>query len=187
MTQVIREAPQPPVRQRPHTGKAARGKRPLPEIQPRIRRAIRDLVHQGLELEDAAKLHRMTAATLRLALEKPSVLALLQAEADVLIGSARPGAIHRIITLGKSAASEAVKLKANAILMDGGARKDGAATVVNVNVAQPPGYVLAIDPRYAHAITGPQPDGLRTIEHKPLTELREAPSPPPSTPRRGGG
>lgn len=186
MTSPIRGVPAP-VASPPHTGRAAATRRPVPDIKPAIRRAIRDLVHKGLEIEDAAAANNLRPSTLRLALEKPSVLALLNAEADVLKASVRPGAIHRIATLSKSAVSEAVKLKANMVLADDGKRNDGNTQVVNVHVAQPPGYVLAIDPRFAHAITGPQPDGLRTNADKPLIELTPSPPPRSTGGRQGGG
>lgn len=183
---VIREAPQAPVALPAHTGAAARRKRPVPEIVPAVRKAVRDMVHQAMELEDAARLHGIKPDRLAIALDKPSVQALLRREADVLRASARPGAIHRIIALGKSAASEAVKLKANTFLAVDPAERGGAPVQVNVNVAQPPGYVLAVDPRYAHAIAGPQPDGLRPSGHKPLIE-HDATSPSSSVPDRSRG
>jgi hypothetical protein len=74
----------------------ARNKTPAPRITPRVKRAIDAVVHQGLPWDQAAHETGLTTRTMRLAFERPHVLAYYRAQCQVLRASTTAQNIHRL-------------------------------------------------------------------------------------------
>ena len=61
----------------------ARNKTPTPRISRRMKRAIENIVHDRMALNEAAQANGFTTRTMRLALERPHVLAFYKQQVDV--------------------------------------------------------------------------------------------------------
>ena len=73
-----------------------RNKQPPLRITRRVKAAIEAMVNSGAKLDDAAREAGMTTRALRLALQKPHVLAVYRAQCDVLRNAHRARNIHRL-------------------------------------------------------------------------------------------
>lgn len=145
-----------------------RGNRNYTPVRPIVRRAVAAMIRDGLSADQAAAKVGLKPEAFYRSLAVPQVKQLLVDELDVLAESKRPRAIHRIDQLGESAASEAVKLNANKFLATKGNSDRGPMVAIQINNQQP-GYMIAVDPRYAADVgTQPQPARLTTDVPKPL-------------------
>lgn len=145
-----------------------RRNRVLAPISPRIRNAVRLMVWEGITAAEAAARIGIKPEALAQSLGVPQVKALLVDELDVLKESKRPRSIHRIDQLAERAESEAVRLNANKYLESKGSSDRGPVVNVQINNQQP-GYVIAVDPRFANVPElEQQPTRLMTPPAKPL-------------------
>jgi hypothetical protein len=74
----------------------ARNKTPKPRITPRVKAAIDGIVHDAMTWQEAANANGLTARTMRLALERPHVMAYYKAQCQVLRSSHHATNIHRL-------------------------------------------------------------------------------------------
>jgi hypothetical protein len=74
----------------------ARNKTPPARITPRVRDAIMLMVNEGLRYNEAAAQVGLTTEAMRLALQKPHVLAVYRAQCQVLRDAQRARNIHRL-------------------------------------------------------------------------------------------
>jgi hypothetical protein len=74
----------------------ARNKQPQPRITPRVKAAIDAMVERGLDYAQAAAETGLTARNMRLALERPHVLAYYRAQCHVLRSARHARNIHRL-------------------------------------------------------------------------------------------
>lgn len=90
----------------PATGKPARplGRQPASRLRvsPAVKVACNAIVYEGKELDEAAKDAGITTRALRLALERPHVLAHLKAEKEVFRGWVSAQNIHHAVKLRES-------------------------------------------------------------------------------------
>lgn len=119
-------------------------------LTPRNKAAVELMVFEGLMRSEAAAAVGLTDHALRTALNKPHVLAYLNAQMEVLRTSGRPRALHTMIELLESK-NDSTKFKAAEYLdgMNRSSHQVGATQVnvqVNNTVNVTPGYVIDLTP-----------------------------------------
>ncbi|WP_246663292.1 hypothetical protein [Rhizobium sp. WL3] len=119
-------------------------------LTPKNKAAVELMVFDGLKRSEAAAAVGLTDHALRAALNKPHVLAYLNAQMDILRTSGRPRALHTMIDLLESK-NDSTKFKAAEYLdgMNRSSHQVGATQInlqVNNTVNVTPGYVLDLRP-----------------------------------------
>jgi hypothetical protein len=123
-----------PAEQRPSKPRRVTGK---------LRVAIDAIVHQGLEMDEAAALAGMTTRNVRMALDRPWVRAHLRQERARLVDELTAANPHHLRTMRAGSPNQMVRLAAVRTLEDiGNGGGGGRGTSVNVNVNVQAGYVL---------------------------------------------
>ena len=74
----------------------ARNKQPTPRITPRVKDAIDAMVERGIDMQQAAAETGLTTRAIRLAFDRPHVLAYYRAQCQVLRTAHRARNIHRL-------------------------------------------------------------------------------------------
>jgi hypothetical protein len=122
----------------------ARNKTPKPRITPRVKRAIDAIVHDAKSWNEAAAETGLSMRTMRLAFERPHVMAYYRQQCQVLRASTAAHSIHRLREIGDAADNmPAVQaLRTLEQLGDEQTNKPNtpsAGVVIRIlNVAQPP-------------------------------------------------
>jgi len=83
--------------------KLARNKTPKPRITKRVKDAIDAIVERGIAYNEAAAESGLTTRTMRLALERPHVLAYLRQQLKVLRDARGPRNFHRLCAIADAA------------------------------------------------------------------------------------
>jgi hypothetical protein len=81
----------------------ARNKTPKPRITKRVKDAIDAIVERGIAYNEAAAESGLTTRTMRLALERPHVLAYLKQQLKVLRDARGPRNFHRLCAIADAA------------------------------------------------------------------------------------
>jgi hypothetical protein len=81
----------------------ARNKTPKPRITKRVKDAIDAIVERGIAYNEAAAESGLTTRTMRLALERPHVLAYLRQQLKVLRDARGPRNFHRLCAIADAA------------------------------------------------------------------------------------
>lgn len=126
----------------------------------KLRDAIHLMITEGKPYNEAGKQVGLTARTMRLALERPHVLAYLKRQREVFRQHASAANIHRLAEI-RDAANNMPAVQAIKVLEELG--EDSASRNRSGSNAQLPGFVIQI-------INAPGTQQPVTIEHKPAQE-----------------
>lgn len=131
-------------------------KRP-PRVTPELVVACKAIVWEGQELDQAASSAGLTTRALRLALQRPHVLAFLKEEREVLLAVARAQNIHHAIEVRRG---------------DNAMARLGAIKVIEAQTDHQPGQGVAREPGLVIQIVtgGAERAHMRTVEAKSLID-----------------
>lgn len=129
-----------------------------PRVKGKLVEACRAIVRQGQSLDEAARTAGLTTRSVRLALEKPHVIAFLKAEREVFRAYISAQNIHRAAEIRDSAGNAMARLGAIKVIEQLGDDNAGGSST-----SRAPGVMIVIGAP-AVSVTAHE----RTIEPKPL-------------------
>ncbi len=158
-------------------------KKPV-KLTPRIKRGVELMVFEAKTRKEAAQLIGISDEAMRQALLRPSCLAYMNEQIEVLRTGARPQALQKVIHLMEKSGSDRVQLDAAKYIdgMDRTVHTVGAATQVNVQVnnsttVETAGYVIDLS-EFSRSSEPKHAQQIEHLEHehvKPLISQENVP------------